>query len=181
MDQFSYFGTHLRLLVVQSVEAHHMAVVGIVAAHLAVLVTLVDTGHTGQGDVEHFHQQRTFVRYLGVADTDLLCPAFLFALAVYVDGSARDGRETYLVVVTADVTHRVVRTVGGKRRQFVVQHRVHARQPAQCLTCREIDVEIELGIQHTGFDVTANQLRTAVGLADHPYRTTRPTGSYLLS
>ena len=98
-----------------------------------------------------------------------------------VDRTAGDRSKTDLVVVAADVTHRVVRSVGGQRGQLVLQYLVHARQPAQRLARCEIHIEIELRIQHTALHVTADQLRTAVGLADHPYRTSRPTGRDLLA
>ena len=98
-----------------------------------------------------------------------------------IDGTAGDRSKTDLVVVTADVTHRVVRTVGAERRQFVLKHLIHTGQTHQGLAGREIHIEIELRVQHSGLHITADEFRAAVGLADHPDRTSRPARCDLLS
>ena len=84
-------------------------------------------------------------------------------------------------MVAADVSHRVVGTVGMQRSQLVLQHLVHALVTAQRLAGGEIDIEIELRIQHAGLDITAYQLRAAVRLTDHPYLSARPAGGDLLA
>ena len=181
MDEVSHLVAHLLFVAVQLFEPHHMAVVGVVGTHLAVLVALIDTGHTGQRHVQHLQHHRTFVGFLRIADTYLACPAFLFAVGVNVDGFAGDRGETYLVVVAGDVTHCVVCAVRGEGCQFVLKDGVHALVAADSLAGGEIDVEVELRIQHAALDITADEFGAAVCLADHPYGASLPAGGYLLT
>ena len=53
-DESVHFIAHTHLVVSEPAEAHHAAVVGVVGTTLAVFITLINAGYTGDGEVEHF-------------------------------------------------------------------------------------------------------------------------------
>ena len=125
LNQFSHFVPHLLLVLIEVVESHHMTVVGVITTDLSVLIALVDTRHAGEGHVEYLHQQRTFVSDSCVSDAYFAGPSLFFALAVDIYNTAGDGGETYLIMVTGDISHGMVCAVCTERSQFVLHDLIH--------------------------------------------------------
>ena len=179
MNIFLHFLAERLLVFVQSLKAHHMPVIRIVAAYLRILIALVDTRYTRNSQIQHFLTQRTWISQIGLADTYFRCPAFFLTVRVHAYRFTRNRCNTYLVVVTADIAHRVVRSVRGHRFQYRRVDRLKTAAQHHCVANREVDIEVKLCIQHTRLHVRPDQLRTAVRLADHPYRPTRKTALHL--
>ena len=148
-----------------------MAVVGVVGTHFGILVALVDTGYARQRQVDDLQQHRASVAFLRVSDTYVAGPAGLLASVVVLvkaHSFAGERGKAYLVVVAGDITHGVVASVGGERGQHGLSHFLQVTFLAERLAQGEIDVEVKLGIQHTGLHVGIDQFGRTVCLADHP-------------
>ena len=142
-------------------ETHHAPVIRIFSAGLSVLVTLINAGNTGQGEVQFLKQQSLCVCPCRIADAHFARPSGLLAVFVPRYGTACQTDETGLVVIARNDTHRMVRSVS--RTAFVddrsqIGHRF-VPVVGEDIDGRVVNVKVELGIEHTGLDIRTDQVR----------------------